>query len=204
MPGWQALYKELKDYGFVVITIALDKAVNAAAPWIEVAKAQHPSLIDCKHLVADLYNMVNVPTVVWIDESGKIVRPNDVAYANNNWQEFTGLDAEVHKQALREWVIEGKLNFTESRTQELQNLPDENHQLARAEFAMAQWLWEQGRMEAANAHFVKAGELAPHDFTIRRGSMPMRDIDPMGQEFFDMMQQWSDDGNQWYHPLPEA
>ena len=35
----------------------------------------YPNLIDEKHIVAELYNMNNVPMSVWIDERGQIVRP---------------------------------------------------------------------------------------------------------------------------------
>ena len=45
-----------------------------------------PSLIDTRHRLADLYNMVNVPTVVWIDERGRIVRPNDVAFGSDTFR----------------------------------------------------------------------------------------------------------------------
>lgn len=198
------MYDELKDEGFVVITIALDKNAEDARPWIELAAPTHPSLIDTKHLVADLYNMVNVPTILWIDEAGKIVRPNDVAYADNTWQQVTGLDAEIHKEKLRNWVRNGDVAFDAQRARELQSLPDKAHQQARAEFALGQWLWEQGRKVTASKHFIAAGELAPQDFTIRRGSMPMQDIDPMGPEFMTMVQQWTGEGNEWYHPLPDA
>jgi len=187
-----------------VITVALDKNPEDARPWIEAAAPAHPSLIDTKHLVADLYNMVNVPTILWIDEMGKIVRPNDVAYGNNQWQEIHGFDADVHKAALRAWVRDGVTPFQPDRARVLQNLPTAERQEARAEFALGQWLWEQGRNEAAECHFVRAGELAPEDFTIRRGSMPMRGIDPMGPEFFKMAQEWAEAGNAYYHPLPES
>ena len=203
MPGWQELYEELKEDGFIPITVALDKDTEAARPWIEIAKPSHPSLIDTKHHVADLYNMVNVPTILWIDENGKIVRPNDVAYGDNTWQEVTGFDAEVHKEALRQWVKTGKAPFSETRVRELQSLPNANHQEARAEFALAQYLWSQEKFEAADRHFERAGELAPQDFTIRRGSMPMRDKDPMGEEFFEMTKAWTEAGNDYYLPLPE-
>ncbi len=147
--------------------------------------------------------MVNVPTILWIDERGHIVRPNDVAYGNNKYQQVTGLDADVHKRALRAWVKGEPVAFSRERARELQPVPSEAHQLARAEFALGQWLWEQGRTEAADRHFVRAGELAPHDFNIRRGSMPMRNIDPMGPEFFKMASEWREAGKPYYHPLPE-
>ena len=62
---WQALYTELKDQRFTVITVALDKSIDDARPWIEKAAPRHPALIDTNHVVADLYNVVNVPTVLW-------------------------------------------------------------------------------------------------------------------------------------------
>ncbi len=193
----------MKDADFTVITVALDKDVAAARPWIEAAAPQHPSLIDTKHVVSDLYNMVNVPTILWIDEDGLIVRPNDVAFGNNNFQQITGLDSDVHMQALREWVRGIKPAFTPDRARELQRLPTAQHQEARAEFALGRWLWEQGRSAAAEPHFVRAGQLAPDDFNIRRGSMPMRNIDPMGPEFFAMATQWREAGHAYYRPLTE-
>ena len=60
---WQALYQELKDQSFSVITVALDKSADDARPWIEKAAPAHPALIDTQHVIADLYNVVNVPTV---------------------------------------------------------------------------------------------------------------------------------------------
>jgi hypothetical protein len=187
-----------------VISVALDKDFDAARPWIEAASPTHPSLVDTHHVVSDLYNMVNVPTILWIDEAGRIVRPNDVAFGNNKYRELTGLDADVHKQALREWVRGEKPAIAPDRTRALQTLPTEPHQEARAEFALARWLWEQGRSDAAEPHFVRAGELAPDDFNIRRGSMPMRDIDPMGPTFFKMSQEWAEAGNKYYLPLTDA
>ena len=62
---------------------------------------------------------------------------------------------------------------------------------------------ERGRHDAAERHFVRAGELAAHDFTIRRGTMPIRGIDPMGPEFRAMLQEWTGAGRPYYRPLPE-
>lgn len=185
-----------------MITVALDKHAEDARPWIEAAQPTHPSLIDTQHLVADLYGMVNVPTVVWIDEDGRIVRPNDVAFGSDTFKAITGLEAAPHLAALRAWVRDGAAVLTASECRQLQVLPTPQMQQARAHFGLAKWLTTQGSMEAAERHFSRAGELAPHDFTIRRGSMPMRGLDPMGPEFREMLQTWTQSGQRYYQPLP--
>lgn len=183
--------------------MAFDKDAADARPWVEKAKPAYPVLLDTRHIVADLYNMVNVPTVVWIDEKGRIVRPNDAAFGNNAWQKVSGMDAEPHKAAVRAWVKEGKLPLAPERAKELTPEVTKEHQVARAEYLVGRWLFEQGKKEEAKPHFERAGELAPHDFTIRRGTMPMRDINPMGPEFFKMSTEWRKSGKPYYVTLPD-
>jgi hypothetical protein len=77
-------------------------------------------------------------------------------------------------------------------------------QLARAEFGVGNWLDHQGRVESARPHFIRAGQLAPRDFTIRRGTMPMQGLDSGGPEFFKMVQDWRATGNGYYLPLPDT
>jgi hypothetical protein len=186
----------------VVIAVALDKSAEDARPFIEAAAPTHPSLIDTEHVVADLYRMVNVPTVVWIDEQGRIVRPNDVAFGTDTYRELTGIASQPYLAALRTWVRDGRLPSNTEALQRTQLLPTREEQLARAEFTLAWHLHRAGRTEAAEHHFVRAGELAPHDFTIRRGSLPIRGIDPMGPAFVDMFTAWAQAGHQYYLPLP--
>ena len=203
LPVWQALYEELKGHGFVVITVALDKSADDARPWIEAARPAHPSLIDTRHALADLYNIVNVPTVLWIDSEGRIVRPNDVTFATDTFKHVTGLESARPLAAIRAWARGETAALPADDARRLQTLPSASDQQARAEFGLGQWLWERGQREAAERHFVRAGELAPHDFTIRRGTMPMRGIDPMGPEFRRMAQAWRDAGHPYYRPLPD-
>ena len=200
---WQALYEELEELGFVVITVALDRGPEDARPWIEAARPTHPSLIDVGHAVADLYNMVNVPTVVWIDERGRIVRPNDVAFGTDTFRHITGIEAARHLGALRAWVRGEAPVMTAREVRALQPVASQADQQARAEFGLGRWLAERGRGEAAERHFVRAGELAPHDFTIRRGTMPIRGIDPMGPAFRAMLEEWVGAGKSYYRPLPD-
>jgi hypothetical protein len=201
---WQATYEELHSHGFTVITVALDKSADDARPWIEAAHPTHPALIDSRHVLGDLYNVVNVPTILWIDERGRIVRPNDVAFGTDTFKHITGLESARHLTALRAWVRGEAPAFTAADARALQRPPTAADQQARAEFGLAQWLWTRGRTEAAERHFVRAGELAPHDFTIRRGSMPMRGIDPMGPKFREMLQEWVGGGRPYYVPLPDT
>jgi hypothetical protein len=198
---WQALHEELRDRGFAIITVALDKSPDDARPWIEAARPTHPALVDPRHVIADLYNMVNVPTVVWIDERGRLARPNDVAFGTDTFRHITGIEAARHLSLLRAWVHGEMATLGEAEVRRRLSLPTESDQQARAEFGLGQWLFEQGRSEAAARHFARAGELAPHDFTIRRGTMPMRGIDPMGAHFRAMLGEWTQAGHRYYRPL---
>jgi hypothetical protein len=146
--------------------------------------------------------MVNVPTVVWIDERGHIVRPNDVAFGDDTFRDLTGIDSSRHHAALRAWVKENKVPLAESAVRNFQILPTADEQQARAEFALGWYLHQAGKIAAAERHFVCAGTLAPHDFTIRRGSMPIRGLDPMGPAFAELYTEWQQAGRPYYRPLP--
>jgi hypothetical protein len=193
-----------------VISVALDKSPDDARPWIEAAKpsapgAMHPALVDTHHRLADLYNIVNVPTVFWIDEAGRIVRPNDVAFGTDTFKHLTGLESGRHLAALRAWVTGAAPALPAGLSaRALQPLPTDADQQARAEFGLGEWLYQTGRAAAAARHFQRGGELAPHDFTIRRGTMPMRGLDPMGPEFRAMRQEWAAQGHPYYLPLADT
>ena len=183
---WQALYEELGPHGFVPFTVALDKDPEDARPYIERANPTHPSVIDTQHVVAELYHVINVPTMIWIDEAGRIVRPHDAQFGTDVFTAFHGKHSEPYLAALRAWVREGKGSLDATTVRAHQILPTPETQLARAHRALAWWLHQQGRGEAAERHFLRAGELAPKDWTIRRGSMPIRGINPMGPDFFEL------------------
>ena len=78
------------------------------------------------------------------------------------------------------------IRFPEDEVRRRQLLPTAETQLARAERALAWRLHQRGRTEAARRHFERAGQLAPHDWTIRRGSMPIVGQNPFGPEFFEL------------------
>ena len=183
------------------ITVALDRCTDDPRPFIEAAAPSHPSLIDTEHRIADLYGIINVPTAVWIDEQGAIVRPNDVAFGSELFKDLTGFDSASYLDAVRTWARTGAVPFNRREARQRLMLPNAEEQLARAEFGLAWHLHKNGNIAAAVRHFERAGELSPDDFTIRRGSMPIRGIDPMtSPEFLQMYQEWMARGRPYYRP----
>lgn len=198
------MYEELKGEGFSIVTVAIDRSPEDARPWIERAGPRHPSLIDTEHLLPDLYGMINVPTVVWIDEEGRIARPNDVSFGSNRFRLMTGIDSNPHLERLRAWVRGDGPALTPSEVRAHQDLPTAAEQEARAEFTLAWWLSREGHAGDAERHYVRAGELAPHDLTIRRGSMPIRGLNPMGLAFLKLVLKSVLTGNSLYRPLKDS
>ena len=87
MPVWQALYEELKDKGFMDVAVAQEsRGAEHARPWIEQAKSSYWQLIDADHRLEDLYNLVNVPQAIWIDEQGRIARPPETAGSTDHFR----------------------------------------------------------------------------------------------------------------------
>jgi hypothetical protein len=172
----------------VPITVALDRE-DDVRPFIEGSGATHPSLVDEQHRVADLYHFVNVPSIVWIDESGRICRPVDNQFGTDTFSEFTGKKSAPYLQMIREWVREGKHTLSPDEARRLQPAPRAESQQARAERALAWHLHQAGRGEAAARHFARAGELAPEDWTIRRGSLPILGENPFGPKFFELAEE---------------
>ena len=196
LPSWSALNDELRDHDFTVVGIALDEA-DAAREWIDAADPSYPVLIDADHVIAERLGIFNVPSAVWIEDD-RVVRPPVIAPGDDQWREFTGIDSAVHHEQLRAWVREGTLPFDDEQTKARLAQQSADEQLARAERRLGAYLFRTGRTDLAEAHFARAAELAPYDFTIRRGTLPMRGGDPFGDEFFAFVEEWMAAGSPGY------
>ena len=165
-------------------TVALDRCADDARPFIEAAKPTHPSVIDSEHRVAELYHVVNVPTLIWIDEDGRVCRPNDAQFGTDTFTQFHHKRSAPYLEMIRAWVRTGEGALEGEAVRALRLQPTADSQRARAERSLAWYLACNGREQAAEVHFRRAEELAPQDWTIRRGSMPIRGMNPFGPEFF--------------------
>ena len=181
---WQKLYQDLADQNFTVLAIAMDVA-HAARPWIEAAQPTYPCLIDREHRVADLYNMVNVPQAVWIDESGRIVRPPENAGATDSLRYRDKATRQLpedklaerdrikaaYVEAVRDWVVKGPTSehvLDAATIRARTRLPDDSVATAHAHFRLAQHLARGGNTDEAKVHFTEASRLHPDSWNIWR------------------------------------
>jgi len=147
-------------------------------------------LVDRYHAWAEAYGVVNVPTTIWVDETVRIVRPPAIAPADDRFIEFSKIESALHHDALRRWVIDGTAPMSEAEVRARRQPPSAELQQARAERRLAMHLLRAGHDAAGHAHLARALELAPDDWTIQRGSLPVRGKDPFGQDFFEFYERW--------------
>ena len=216
---WQALRNELAPKGFELVTVGLDTLGDAGCrAFIEAAKPEHPSLVDRHHVLADLFGVINIPSGVWIDEQGMIVRPAEVAPAPPRLtpapsplgegsavpQRFVEIMAEAAKiprdtdayhAALRDWVEHGAASrFAHSPDEVVaRSRPRDNAKsLGHAHFRLATQLEIDGHHEAAIRHFREAHRLVPDSWTFRRQAWSLEPVgDGPGARF-------------WQGPNPDA
>jgi len=203
---WQALREELHPKGVEIVTIALDvRGADAARPYIEAAQPAHPALIDSAHVCDDLLGIVNVPSSVWIDEQGTIVRPAEPAWPGSTpvLDMLPALTAHVPPE--RKGVIDEirRFNITPEVTvamlrdwahrgadSEYVLTPEEviarsrprglDEATAAAHFELGQHLHLNGHHHAAVEHFKQAHRLDPSNWTYKRQAWNLETADTTG------------------------
>ncbi len=198
LAAWQAIQDELADEGLAIFSVALDASPDDSRPWIEAASPDYPVVVDTAHVTAERYGITNVPSVVWVDEEGTVVKPPTIAPGDDQFKDFTKIDSATHHDALRRWVREGSLPAGVDAPPPARS-PEE--QQALAERRLAAVLHGRGHTDAAAAHLRRAVELAPWDWTIRRGGIALRGEDPfLGDEFVAFWEEWDAAGRPGYTP----
>jgi tetratricopeptide (TPR) repeat protein len=163
---------------------------------------QYPCLIDQKHIVAELYDIVNVPMTVWIDERGRIVRPAEPSGVTDGMRSmdmktFKIPDAVIaeskrlrrsYLDAIRDWVAKGDRSEFALPAEEIRRRaqgPDDTDALAAANFRLGQYLFEQGHREDALPYFAEARKLRPESWSYKRQTWELEQAGKAsGPEFF--------------------
>ena len=216
MPVWQQLYDELKDKGFMVVAVAEEsRGAEHAKPWIEQAKSSYLQLIDSEHRLSDLYNLVNVPQAVWIDEQGRIARPPETAGSTDH---FRRMDLETrtlspqdqaerlaarqaYLDAVRAWVTTGKHALAADAARA--GLPRVTPEIAeaRARFRLGVWLRNHGRAEEGDRQLAEASRLHPESWSMWRQAADLDEVGKAsGPEFWARVQAL---GDRPYYPPPK-
>lgn len=199
---WQALRNELHPKGFEFVSVGMDTQGEAGCrAFIEAARPEHPSLLDRHHLLADLFGVINIPSSVWIDEKGMIVRPAETAPAppqatptprmgssGDVPPRFAEIMAEAAKikrdtdayhAALRDWVAKGATSRFALPPDEViaRSRPRDNAKaLGHAHFQLATQLEIDGHHGAAVQHFREAHRLVPDSWTFRRQAWSLEKV----------------------------
>jgi hypothetical protein len=163
----------------------MDARDDAARPWIEDVGPTYPCLIDTEHRVAALYNMVNVPQAVWIDERGRIVRPPENAGA---FEAFRSMDRDTGKMpddvaqvavdargtyiaAIRDWVDKGAASehvFDAEAARARVPAMSDDIALAHANFRLGLHLLKAGKADEGDIFLKEATRLHPDSWNMWR------------------------------------
>ena len=153
---------------------------EVARPWVEAAGSNHPSLIDRAHYMDARFGVTNIPQVMWIDETGTIVRPPEpasplpVGEAAEQMAELVGRHEERERYVamVRDWVEKGAdSRHALSPDEVVGRSPVRSPAVsqAAAHFELAQHLWHtEGLSERVVGHFNAAHELQPDNITYKR------------------------------------
>lgn len=192
----------MKDQNFEIIAAAQDTGgEEAAGKFYDRAKATFTTLLDPQHTVSTLYHMINVPTGVWIDEEGRIVRPPEVAYSKE--QKILGqtIGDDRYIEGLYDWVANGADSEyvvpLEKLTEKLA-VVDPKLLLADTHFKLAVYYHEQGNEEAANEHWQEAQRLNPDSWNYHRQQWSFEPRTAL-KKWFEKFQKL--DGEPYYAPL---
>ncbi len=190
---WQQLQDELKNDGFMVVAVAEESCgAEHARTWIEQAKSTYWSLIDTYHRLSDLYNLVNVPQAIWIDENGVVVRPPETAGSTDHfrWMDRKTMTMapedqaarlaarEAYMAAVRDWVRTGRHALPADEARDRQPVVTPAIAEARARFRLGLWLHARERREEAATQFAEASRLHPDSWNMWRQAA---DLDAVGK-----------------------
>lgn len=172
MPVWQTIYEDLKDQNFELISAAQDTGGEAkAGPIFDRANVTYTAIVDVNHTISSLFNLVNVPSGVWINEEGRIVRIDEGTYTKSAKVLGNTIGHDGYVPALRDWIAKGDESAYIMSPDEVASnirLRVADEELAEPNFKLANYFYAKGNMDSANAYWDKAQALSPDSWNFHR------------------------------------
>ncbi len=200
----------------MVVAVAEEsRGAEHARPWIDQAKSSYWQLIDTEHRLSDLYNLVNVPQAIWIDEHGRIVRPPETAGSTDHFRRMdlktktmSAQDQaerlaarQAYLDGVRAWVNTGKYALSPEAARAA--LPKVTPQIAEAHarFRLGIWLRTHGRSEEGDRQLAEASRLHPDSWSMWRQAADLDEVGKAsGPEFWQRVLAL---GDRPYYPPPK-
>mgnify|MGYP001163638699 CR=1 FL=1 len=209
MPVWQQVYEEINDPNFVLICVAEDTGGEAAAgPIFDAAQPTFIQVVDPDHIVSSAFNFVNVPSSVWINEKGRIVRIDEGTYSKihsmGEGQEAITFGNDVYTPALKDWVAKGeKSKFVQSAKEVTGNIREHTFDQMKADaaFRLANFFRLHGRKEKAEKYWKMCQELNPDSINFIRQNLTLTKEGSAGETFMQVMGEYVSQGKDYYRPL---
>ena len=144
--------------------------VKAAGEWYAAAKPTYTTLVDPTHLVTELYNLVNVPSGIWIDEQGRVARINEGTYSGIIKLGAGTIGTDEYLPLVRDWVANGAKSRYAWAPEDMvkrirRTTPDEA--LADPTFKLGVYFYEQDEA-LARTYWERAQALAPDNWNFHR------------------------------------
>ena len=201
MSGWQDVYQNLADDNFVLIAAAQDTGGEAVArEWYDQADATYVTLVDEAHVVSSLFGLGNVPSAVWIDETGNIRRIDEGTYATVHKMGDFEFGREDYAPMVSDWVQRGDESVHVQGEVSLDGLKDANASaaLAAPTFKLGVYFHKQGDSAKANQYWEAAQVLDPRSWNYARQdwSFTPEQANANWQTKFESLE-----GNPYYPPI---
>lgn len=170
----------------------------ATAEWHDQTELTYTTLIDTTHRVTSLYNLVNVPSGILVDEEGRVRRIDDGAYSESNQITSDVIGANDYTPIVRDWVANGEASqYLWSREEMVGRIrrrtPDEA--LAEPTFKLGLYFQRQGDPTLARTYWERAQALSPDSWNFHRqdwnlteglaGPKFQEKLDALGQPFYE-------------------
>jgi hypothetical protein len=187
VPVWQSIYEDISDDSFVIISASQDTGGETAAGKIfDDANVTYTAIIDEDHTISTLFNLVNVPSGVWIDEEGQIVRINEGTYAAQHKLGTFEFGSDVYVPALRDWIEKGPdsryvWDAKQVKKQIIQRSPKAEQ--AEPAFKLAVYFHREGNEAKARQWWEESQNLNPDSWNFHRQDWSFTPAEATGNWF---------------------